>query len=85
MRKCLSQRHKSIHLALEVKTFFDNSTLTTGSSTESRIQSLNFPLMTANGIIGREERGNLHIIVIKQSLRDYAQQDWPVQTKWSDF
>jgi hypothetical protein len=35
LRKCLTQCHKSIHLALEVKTFFDNYTPVTGPNTES--------------------------------------------------
>jgi hypothetical protein len=68
---------KSIHLALEVKIFFINSTSVTGSNTESSTQSLDFPPMVINGIIerGRERERNLHITVIKQSLSNYAQQD----------
>jgi hypothetical protein len=46
-----------------VKTFFGNSTPATGSSTESSTHSLDFPLMTVNGIAGREERRNLHTTV----------------------
>jgi hypothetical protein len=46
-----------------LKTFFGNSTLATGSSTESRTQSLDFPLTVVNDITGREERRDLHTIV----------------------
>jgi hypothetical protein len=59
-RKRITRRHKSIHLALEVKTFFDNSTPATGSNIESSTQSIDFPLTTVNGIARRERRRNLH-------------------------
>jgi hypothetical protein len=49
----------SIHLALEVKTFFDNSTPVTGSSMESNTQSLDFPLTAINGITKKERRKKL--------------------------
>jgi hypothetical protein len=39
LQKHTTRRHKSIHLFLEVKTFFGNSTQTTGSSTESSMQA----------------------------------------------
>jgi hypothetical protein len=52
--KCITQRHKSIHLTLEVETFLDNSTPAMGSSIEFRTQSLYFPLMVVNGITGGE-------------------------------
>jgi hypothetical protein len=58
-----------------VKTFFGNSTLVTGFSTESSTQILDFLLVAVNNITGREERRNLHTTVIKQSLSNYAQQD----------
>jgi hypothetical protein len=73
--KHITRRHQSIHLALEVKTFFSNSTLVTVPSTESNTQSLDFPRMAINGITRRDERRNLHTIVIKQSLSDYTHQD----------
>ncbi len=50
---------KDIHLALEVKPFFDNSTPATGSRTESSTQSLDFPLAVVNDIARREERRKL--------------------------
>jgi hypothetical protein len=59
-QKRTTRRHKSIHLALDVKTFFGNSTPMTGSSMESSTQSLDFPLMTVNGIAEREEGRDLH-------------------------
>jgi hypothetical protein len=61
--KRTSQHHKSIHLALEVKSFFGNSTPTMGSNTESSTQSLYFPLIVINGIAGRDERRDLHTAV----------------------
>jgi hypothetical protein len=76
---------KDTHLTLEVKIFFDNSTPATGSSKESSTQRLDFPLMVINDIAEREERRNLHTTVIKQSLSDYAHQDWPDVTKRSNF
>jgi hypothetical protein len=52
--KCTTRHHKSIHLALEVKTFFDNSTPTMSSSMESSTQSMNFLLIVVISITGRE-------------------------------
>jgi hypothetical protein len=48
-----------------VKTFFNNSTPVTGSSTEFSPQSLDFPLMVVNDIVGRERERerNMHITV----------------------
>jgi hypothetical protein len=66
---------KGIHLALEVKTFFDNSTPVTGSSMKSNSQSLNFLLMAINDIAKRgRERSPTHNSY-KKSLSDYAYQD----------
>jgi hypothetical protein len=52
-----NQRHKSNHLALEVKTFFGNSTPTTGSST----QSLDFPLTAVISIAERERESKRNL------------------------
>jgi hypothetical protein len=67
LRKRLTQQRKSIHLSLEGKTFFDNST----------------PAMPQYGIqhsevidiAGREKKKHAQQKVTKQSLSDYAQQD----------
>jgi hypothetical protein len=76
--------HKGIHLDLEVKTFFENSTPTMGFSMESSTQSLDFPLMIVKGIAGRGREIETYTQrVTKQSLSDYAQQDWPDMTKRS--
>jgi hypothetical protein len=84
LRKRATRRHKSNHLALEVKTFFGTSTPVTGSSTESSTQGIDFPLTAVNGIAKRERERekNLHIIMIQQeqSLSNYAQQDLSVVT-----
>jgi hypothetical protein len=84
LRKRATRRHKSNHLALEVKTFFGTSTPVTGSSTESSTQGIDFPLTAVNGIAKRERerKKNLHIIMIQQeqSLSNYAQQDLSVVT-----
>jgi hypothetical protein len=42
-QKHLTQCHKSIHLALEVKTFFNNTIPTTGASIESSTQKPRLP------------------------------------------
>jgi hypothetical protein len=81
--KRITQRHKSVHLALEVKTSFGNSTPTMALVHNPVHKNLDFPLLAVNSIARREERRNLHTTVIKQSLSDYAQQDWPNMTKWS--
>jgi hypothetical protein len=46
-----------------VKTFFDNFTPTTSTSTKSSTQSLDFPLTAINNIAGREMRENLRTTV----------------------
>jgi hypothetical protein len=67
---------KDIHLALEVKTSFGNSTPTTGSSTESSTQKPGLPTDSCQRLSRkREKMRNLHTKVTKQSLSDYAQQD----------
>jgi hypothetical protein len=50
---------------------------------DSSTQSLHFPLMAANGIIGRERERNLHTTRIQkaQSLSDYAQQELSIVTQ----
>jgi hypothetical protein len=48
---------KDIHLALEVKTSFGNSTPTTDSSTKPALRSLDFPLTVVNGLVRKERRG----------------------------
>jgi hypothetical protein len=66
-RKRTTRRHKSIHLALEVKIFFGNSTPAMGSITEFSTQSLDYPLTAVNGITGRERERererNMHTTV----------------------
>jgi hypothetical protein len=42
------------------------------SSMESSTQSLDFSLTVVNSIVRRGRERKLHIIVIKQSLSDYA-------------
>jgi hypothetical protein len=67
---------KDIHLALEVKTSFGNSTPTMGSSTESNTWKPGLPTDSRQRLSRkREKRRNLHTKVTKQSLSDYAQQD----------
>jgi hypothetical protein len=75
---------KGNHLALEVKTSFGNSMPMTGSSTESSTYKPGLPLTAIIGIAGKK-RGTCTQKVTKQSLSDYAQQDWPVVTKRQDF
>jgi hypothetical protein len=50
---------KDIHLTLEVKTSFGNSTPTTGSSTESSTRSLDFHWQSSSASPERRDR-NLH-------------------------
>jgi hypothetical protein len=50
---------KDIHLALEVKTSFDNSMPTTGSSMESSTRSLDFHWQPSSASLERSDR-NLH-------------------------
>jgi hypothetical protein len=67
---------KGIHLALEVKTSFGNSSLRQASVQNPAHRSLDFPLTTINGFTERERRAEICTQkVIKQSLSDYAQQD----------
>jgi hypothetical protein len=74
LQKHTTRRHKSIRLALEVKTFFSDSTHAMGSNMESSTQSLDFPL-TAIHDIARREKGETYTQQLKKSLSDYAQQD----------
>jgi hypothetical protein len=77
---------KGIHLALEVKTSFGNSTLATGFSMGSSTQKHELPTDSYQRLLRkREKRRNLHTKVTKQSLSDYVQQDRPIMTKRSDF
>jgi hypothetical protein len=65
---------KDIHLTLEVKTSFGNSTPATGFSTGSSTQKPELPTDSRQRLNRkREKRRNLHTEVIKQSLSDYAQ------------
>jgi hypothetical protein len=67
---------KGIHLTLEVKTSFDNSTLVTGASMESRSQKPGVPTDSRHRHHWkREKKKPAHQKVKKQSLSDYAQQD----------
>jgi hypothetical protein len=56
LRKHTTRRHKSIHNAIEVKTFFSDSTPMTDTSTESSTQSLHFPLTAVVGLTGIERK-----------------------------
>jgi hypothetical protein len=65
---------KDIHLALEVKTSFGNSTPMTGFSAGSSTQKLELPTDSRQRLSQkREKRRNLHTEVTKQSLSDYTQ------------
>jgi hypothetical protein len=65
---------KGIHLTLEVKTSFSNSTSATASVQNPAHRSLDFPLTNVNGFAGRREgEEHAHKKIIKQSLSDYAQ------------
>jgi hypothetical protein len=66
---------KGIHLALEVKTSFDNSTPATGSSTKSSTWKPRLPLIAVIGIAGKKRKRTYTQKVTKQRLSDYAQQD----------
>jgi hypothetical protein len=67
---------KDIHLALEVKTSFDNSTLVTGSSMESLSQELGVPTDSHHRHRWkREKKKHTHQKVTKQSLSNYTQQN----------
>jgi hypothetical protein len=75
---------KGIHLALEVTTSFGNSMPAMGSSIESSTYKPRLPLTAVIGIT-RKKRRTCTKEGTKQSLSDYAQQDWPIVTKQSDF
>jgi hypothetical protein len=51
---------KDIHLALEMKTSFGNSTPTTAPVQNPALRSLDFPLTAVNGLAGKEKGRNLH-------------------------
>jgi hypothetical protein len=61
-----------IHLTLEVKTSFGNSTPTTSSSTESSTYKARLPLTAIIGIAGKKRRRTCTQKVTKQSLSAYA-------------
>jgi hypothetical protein len=65
---------KDIHLAIEVKTSFGNSTPATAFSTGSSTQKPELPTDSRQRLNRkREKKRNLHTEVTKQSLSDYAQ------------
>jgi hypothetical protein len=76
---------KGIYLTLEVKTSFGNSMPALGFSTESSRQKPGLPLTAIIGIARTKRMRTCTQKVTKQSLSDYAQQDWPIMTKQSDF
>jgi hypothetical protein len=76
---------KGIHRALEVKTSFGKSTPTTGSSTESSSQKPGVPTDNHHQHHQKEEKENYTHKITKESLSDYAQQNWPIVTKQSNF
>jgi hypothetical protein len=59
---------KGIHLALEVKTSFGNSTPAMGSSTESSSQKPRVPTDSHHRHHRKEEKENLHIKSYKAKL-----------------
>jgi hypothetical protein len=59
---------KDIHLALEIKTSFDNSTPTTTPVQNPALKSLDFPLTAVNGLAGKEKRRNMHTKSYKAKL-----------------
>jgi hypothetical protein len=64
---------KGIHLTLEVKRSFGNSTLATGSSTKSSFQKPGAPTDSHHWHHRkREKKKPAHQKVTKQSLGDYA-------------
>jgi hypothetical protein len=85
LQERLTRCHKSIHLALEVKTFFGNSTPVTGPSIESNTQKPGLPTDSCHQLCRKREGETCTQRVTKQSLSDYAHQDLPVVTKWLDF
>jgi hypothetical protein len=67
---------KGIHLALELKTSFNNSAPAMGSSTKSSNQKPRVPTDSHHRHHRKRERKKLaHQKFTKQSLSDYAQQD----------
>jgi hypothetical protein len=76
---------KGIHLALEVKTSFDNYMLVKDSSTKSSSQKPGVRTDSHHLHHQKREKTLAHQKITKQSLNDYTQQDWPVMTKRSDF
>jgi hypothetical protein len=67
---------KGIHLALEVKTSFGNSTPVMGSSTESSTYKPGLPLTAVISIV-EKKRTTCTQKVTKQSLSDYAVMSHP--------
>jgi hypothetical protein len=64
---------KGIHLALEVKTSFGNSTPVTGFSTESSTYKLGLPTDNYQQLRRKNRRGGTSTQKVrKQSLSDYA-------------
>jgi aromatic ring-opening dioxygenase catalytic subunit (LigB family) len=66
---------KGIHLTLEMKTSFGNSTPMMGYSTESSTYKHVLPLTVIIGIAEKKRKRICTQKVTKQSLSDYAQQD----------
>jgi hypothetical protein len=61
LQKRLTQWCKSIHLALEVKTFFGNSTTAMGPSIDPALRSMDFPWTAVISNTERERRSSLHM------------------------
>jgi hypothetical protein len=77
---------KGIHLALEVKTSFGNSTPVKGFRTEPSTWKPRLPTDSSRRLHRKKRRGGTcKQKVTKQSLSNYAQQDWPVVAKQLDF
>jgi hypothetical protein len=72
---------KVIHLVLEVKTSFINSTPVTGSSMKYNTYKPRLLLTAVIGITAKKRKRTCTQKVTKQSLSDYAQQDLPIVTK----
>jgi hypothetical protein len=66
---------KGIHLALEVKTSFLNSSLQQAPVWNPFLRNLEFPLTAIISITEKTRRITCRQKVTKQSLSDYAQQD----------
>jgi hypothetical protein len=65
---CLCRQRNGIHLALEVKTSFANSTPTMVLAWNPALKSLEFQLTAVIGIAERERRRNLHTKNYKAKL-----------------